>query len=288
MKTVFNSNSQLCHVWANQLQKTGKGSNLFFEDQILYSYGYHYQVATFQRLPNNDLICFVNDNGYSNSTAKHTNHALNAIPDNIKVFIVPFLRDAGKQYFNADRLPEILDKMLINCKNAIYDQLKAKTRFTYFYHASNIYSNIIEICTLFSLPIPQRPENLDKAKEKSDHLRATQKERENKKQIRELEKNKELLNKWLNHDFNGCFYNIPVHLRLSKDGQQIETTKGAKVSKNAALILLNKLKSFANVKGEKIDGFTVLENSSEFVKIGCHVIKWDIINEFAKKTFLIN
>lgn len=283
MKNVFQSNSELCHVWANQLQERGKTENLFFERDALYSYGYHYQVAKFERATNNQLVCFINSNGYSNSTAKHTNHAFNAIPDFIKVFKVPFLIDYGKNHFNPERLPEVIERMLINCKNSINKQLTAISNFSHFYDASSIYSEILDICDLFNLKKPQKPENWDKAKEKADYLRSTQKERDDKKQLQKLEKNKELLNKWLNHDFNGCLYNIPVHLRLSKDGQQIETTKGARVSKNAALLLLNKLKSFANVKGEMIDGFTVIENSTEFVKIGCHLINWTVINEFAKK-----
>jgi len=87
------------------------------------------------------------------------------------------------------------------------------------------------------------------------------------------------LTKWLNHEYNGTLYNIPVHLRVSNDGKLIETTKGAKVQMSEALRLLSKLRNGEDVNGYKIDGFTVIENNADRVKIGCHEISWNIINQ---------
>jgi hypothetical protein len=49
-----------------------------------------------------------------------------------------------------------------------------------------------------------------------------------------------------------------------------------------ALQLLKKLRGSENVKGDQIGGFTVIENNEQAVKIGCHVIGWDVINNFFK------
>jgi predicted MPP superfamily phosphohydrolase len=110
-------------------------------------------------------------------------------------------------------------------------------------------------------------------------LRNTQGERQRAKELKELEKSRDLLAKWLNHEYNGQIYNIPVHLRISRDGKLIETTKGAKVENSLALRLLEKLRKGTDVKGEKINGFTVIENTLDHVKIGCHTISWPIINQ---------
>jgi len=40
------------------------------------------------------------------------------------------------------------------------------------------------------------------------------------------------------------------------------------------------LRKGTDVKGEKINGFTVIENTLDHVKIGCHVITWPVINNF--------
>lgn len=283
MKKVFSSHASLSHAWANQTHEIGKASAMFFEGPVIYSYGYHYEIARFIDAPNGEKVCFINSNGYSNSTGKHTNHVSNAIPKNITKYYVPFEKSCG--YYQKDNkvsienLPAIIENMALNCKNYCFDQLKARTNTSYFRQASSIYSNILEICLLFNLEAPNMPDNYIEAENKYNFLINTQTQRENIKAAKELEKSKELLIKWLNHEFNGQLYNIPVHLRISKDGQFIETTKGAKVEFSKAVELYNKLKRNENLNGYKIDGFTVLENNSEAVRIGCHVINWPIINK---------
>lgn len=282
MKKVFSSHASLSHAWANQTHEIGKASAMFFEGPVIYSWGYHFEIARFIDAPNGEKVCFINSNGYSNSTGKHTNHVANAIPKNITKYYVPFERSGG--YYQKDNkvsienLPAIIENMALNCKNYCFDQLKARTNTSYFRQASSIYSNILEICLLFNLEAPNMPDNYIEAENKYNFLINTQTQRENIKAAKELEKNKELLIKWLNHEHNGQLYNLPVHLRISKDGQFIETTKGAKVEFSKAVELYNRLKRNENLNGYKIDGFTVLENNSEAVRIGCHVINWPIIN----------
>lgn len=284
MRTVFNSNSELAHVWANQLQTEGRTNNMFFNGPVIYSYGTHYEIARFITAPNGQKVCFVNSNGYSSSTAKHTAHVWNAIPDGILVFRVPFIKGVSgywhrqSHFIEINRLDKVIESMLIQCQNLVFNQLKAVSSFHAFFDANNLFNEIQEICSLFGLDIPARPENWDKAKEKADHLRATQGEREKAKELKKLEKDKELLNKWLNHEYHGQLYEIPVHLRLSTDGTKIETTKGAKVETSKALVLLEKLQKHDAV-GEKINGFTVIENTLDHVKIGCHLIAWPVINQ---------
>jgi hypothetical protein len=284
MKTVF-SNSMLCHTWANQLQNFGKGSSMYFEGNTIYSYGSHYEIAQVIEAPNLTKVFFVNSNGYSNTTAKHTNHVWRAIPDNFPVFKIPFkirssyYSGSRTHSFKVEYLTEIINAMLLDVENTLTQQINARTYFGYFSAACQKFDDIVNISELFNLPVPVRPSNFLEAQIKAEHLRETQSIREEKKQSKELQKNLELLAKWLNHEYNGQLYNIPVHLRVSKDGKLIETTKGAKVDFSAALRLLSKLRNSEDVNGYKIDGFTVLENNHKSVKIGCHQIDWQIIND---------
>jgi hypothetical protein len=284
MKKVFSSNSQLAHVWANQLQYEGRASSMFFYGPVIYSYGYHYEIARYIETPNGQKVCFINSNGYSNSTAKHTRHVTHAIPDGIPVFHVPFVRSGWSrdQSISVENLGGIVDVLLVECSNYIFDQLKARTNSYPFNQAAGRYHDIEQICELFGIPVPARPENWETARIKSERLRDTAVERQTAKQQREIEKQKELLEKWLRHEYNGQLYNIPVHLRVSTDGKLVETTKGAKVNIEAALRLLAKLRSNTDVKGEKIDGFTLIENTLDHVKIGCHTISWPVINQLFK------
>ena len=274
MKTVF-SNSQLAHTWANQLQNFGRGSSMYFDGNIIYSYGKHYEIAQVISSPNCTKVYFVNSNGYSNTTAKHTRHVVNAIPNYFPSFNVPFKNNK----FSVEHLPEIIDNMMLQGKNYLTDQINARTNCGYFVAASQLFEDVDLICELFDLPKPKLPDNYLDAQIKAQHLRETQSIRQEKKAAKELEKSIELLNKWLNYEYNGTLYNIPVHLRVSKDGKLIETTKGAKVQLTEALRLLSKLRNNEDVKGYQIDGFTVIENNSDRVKIGCHEISWNIINQ---------
>lgn len=287
MKKVFSSHATLSHAWANELQSEGRTSNMFFKDNIIYSYGHHYEIARLIDSPTGQKVCFINSNGYSNSTAKHTNHVSRAIPQNIVKFYLPFVISYGygqrEQSINIDKLPTIIANMSLSCKNLCFDQLKARTNTGYFRQAASLYSNILEICILFNLDAPTMPDNYIDAENKYNFLINTQTQRDNIKAAKQLEKSKELLTKWINHEFNGQLYNIPVHLRVSKDGKNIETTKGASVEYTRGVELFNKLVNKENVNGHKINGFTLLENNSEAVTIGCHVINWSVINQFFNK-----
>jgi len=55
--------------------KTSKTKSLFYEDNILYSYGYHYPLCI--KLADNKFI--INNSGYSMTTSTHTNHLIRAI-----------------------------------------------------------------------------------------------------------------------------------------------------------------------------------------------------------------
>lgn len=285
MKKVFSSNSELAHVWANQLQNEGRASSMFFYGPIIYSYGYHYEIARYIETPNGTKVCFINSNGYSNSTAKHTRHVTHAIPAGIPVFHVPFVRSSyyygrSSQGISVENISGIVDALLVECKNYIFDQLKARTNSYPYIQAAGKYHDIEQICELFGIPVPARPENFDQARIKSEHLKNTVVERQTAKQQREIEKQKDLLEKWLRHEYNGQLYNIPVHLRVSTDGQLVETTKGARVPITEAKTLLGLLKIGADVKGYDIAGFTLIENTLDHVKIGCHTISWPVINQF--------
>lgn len=74
-KFVLDNNQQVAHYFANEVQAAGKGSNLFFEDNRLYSYGKHFCIA--RRLPSG-VIVFTQDKR-GNSTAKHLAYARQAL-----------------------------------------------------------------------------------------------------------------------------------------------------------------------------------------------------------------
>lgn len=67
----------------------------------------------------------------------------------------------------------------------------------------------------------------------------------------------------------------------AKDGR-VETSQGADVDYKEAKVLYLALKNSKDVLGKEIGRYTVVENTPEHIKIGCHIINKVIVNEFAK------
>ena len=69
-------NTELIDIFLNSYQgNKAKTKSLFFEDNILYSYGYHYPLCI--KLTDHKFI--INNRGYSMTTSTHTNHLIRAI-----------------------------------------------------------------------------------------------------------------------------------------------------------------------------------------------------------------
>ena len=80
---------EITNAWINQSAKKPKSSRMFFENDKLYSYGYHYVIARIDRERN---IVLINNNKSSPTTNRHKNIVENVIEHSascIKVFNVP-------------------------------------------------------------------------------------------------------------------------------------------------------------------------------------------------------
>jgi hypothetical protein len=271
MKTVFNSNSELSHAWANNLSNHGRTKNMFFENDSIYSYGYHFLIAKkFEDLK----LVLINSNGYSSSTSKHVNHVYKSISDEYRILRVPFYQN------KIGNFEEVVKKLSSQIDDYLKQQLNARYNTFGFSQALSLWSTLACFCEIFQLEIPPLPENWDQAKEKFAILISQREQIIEARKQKSIEKQKENLQKWLNRDYNLPLYDLPIYLRYSLDGSIIETSHGAKVSKLEALKLLSKFRSGQDIIGEQIGGFKILSNDSDKIKIGCHVIEWNTINNF--------
>lgn len=77
MKTKLSDNREVAHYWANNAQPEGRGSNFFFRDGRLYSYGAHFCIARILPIAGRRVAVF-NPNKYSVSTSKQQGYARSA------------------------------------------------------------------------------------------------------------------------------------------------------------------------------------------------------------------
>jgi hypothetical protein len=278
MKTVFSNHSEVCHVWANNtdLNAYGRASNIFFEGDAIYSYGRHFILGK-KFFHEGREITFVNSNSYSVSTRKHQTHLRRAV--NGLTFSINF---PNNSCFEIGHLGQVRRDLEDEIKVLIKRQLRAKSSNEYIIDVHRKADLIKELA--FYFPFVVSPinlteiENYEKACLHAQNLANSREQREQAKQAKKVEKEKEYLNQWLNGSWNGQLYNLPVHLRLT--GDNIETSHGAKVPLKESLILLNDIREGEDCKGRKIGSFTVIETTLDYVKIGCHVIQWSVINQF--------
>ena len=83
------NNSQVAHVWANQSRESGEGSNFFFHEESIFSYGHHFEVARLMQTEKGKTISVHTSESYSNSTSQHQSYARQACHGLHEVFTMP-------------------------------------------------------------------------------------------------------------------------------------------------------------------------------------------------------
>jgi hypothetical protein len=271
MKTVF-SNRELTHVYAQQSQHYGRSANMFFEGTELYSYGKHYLLAEF--IDNETVL--INDTGYSHTTSKHISLVISATSHKRQFFITE--TDLAEVYNTITSYLQKLPKARVNKEYYLKVILK-------LFKSLNEYLEYTETKTKVSkLPkykeiktIVQRLET-----EKESILKEVAEINKRKAQ-REKEKQKEQISLWRNYEIryiNKLSQNL---LRLSLDKKQIETSGGVNIETKKAKVLYKLIEAGKDIKGFKLDYYTVIGIKDNILKIGCHNIPLQEVRTIGKQ-----
>lgn len=285
MKKIF-SNSELVHTFAQQEQQEGRTSTsgMFFHNQKIYSYGYHYLLA--EILPNNVIL--INDSGYSNSTAKHINLITNATRQ-------------YKQYFFNDICFNNVYNSITNASKSIVKAIKKEryaneiiSKFESFTDFLNEFDKAIihgyreyhlqeKKLFLKDEKYKEIKKIYNKIAKDKDLFIEQAKERELKAKVKAEKEHKELLKKFFAYEINTITKKVNEDfLRLSLDKTQIETTQGVKVSIKEAKNLYLMIEQGKEIKGLKIDNYVVISLNGT-LKIGCHHINTKNMHEIGKQ-----
>jgi hypothetical protein len=266
MKTRFSNSAECIHAFAQQNQPNGRSSNVFFEKTLCYSYGYHYVLAEFVKNSKGKEAVIINDSGYSNTTAKH-----------IRIMI-----DATGHYTQFYTRHTDTKRVLINLELLIEKFIKARRPEIYINEANKIFAGYSDYMKWTG------KKSDDHAKIVRAYKAFTTKEATNYfakkaayiKRIEAAELKKRIMK--YNKDL-AEFYNYELSyiskpdpsytdkVRLSKNGESVETSQGVTVTRKSAKLLYTLIKSGRDVKGHNIDGYTVISING-CLKIGCHNI----------------
>ena len=289
-KTVYPTN-EIPHLWAHKTQSEARSPqrNLYFENEKIFSYGRHYEIARHVTTKHGNAILF-NCESNSVTTNSHRSLVRSSIPSTVPIFTVPEL--TGNSVSSRMHM-----KSLAYYNREIESHLltaaRAKSSYNKEWHhqlASEITRERNDYVKFFSLrnkplkPVPaldSKELEVMKAKEKARVKVETAKAKQ--AQAERLERAAQAIKNWrTGGDSFGIPYDAPTMLRVN--GSELETSRGARIPMShakRALVLIQAVVErgedwIANghtchVGHYKIDRI----EANGTIKAGCHVILRD-------------
>lgn len=295
------NNSEVAHAWANKTGKQRRGSNLFYEDDTIYSYGYHFAIATHVA----GVVLFNGSRYYSNSTSGHQCHVRRAC-SHLTVFDVPHVRPV---FGNTETMHR---RNMDSYRKQIEEEVgRARRARTYTRHHVEDSEGLADEWKRYAkhfklgrtyaekllIPEPERQELLDKSDERrridearraenhAEHMRLLE-ERRVRQEAEEVEK----LERWMaGEDVGRTFYTKRIRLRV-KDNK-VETSHGASVPREEArgLYVLSRRwrdsgkwwKAGPESTILRVGDFQVSAVNEAGIVVGCHRMDWEEIDRLA-------
>jgi len=274
MRTVLRNTDEVIHVFAQQTQSEGRNQsgNIFFYNNKIYSYGYHYLLGEFI----DKYTILINDKGYSFTTSKH----------------IYSLIDATRQYkrFNVTETDLVLVHAEIN--ETLSKIPKARTnkaiylkRILYLFERLNEYLIYTKTKTKVSKLKEYKQINkiVQRLETDKEQILLEVAEMQKAKEKRQQEKNKENIKLWRSHEKHYLHGLKNSFLRLSKDCTNVETSGGVKIEVKKAKVLYKLIEAGKDIKGFKLDYYTVIGIKDNILKIGCHNIPLQEVNTIGKQ-----
>lgn len=275
MKKVFSSNADCIHAFAQRNQDEGRTSNhnVYFYGDKIYSYGSHYLMGEFI---NDGEAIIINDEGYSNSTARHIGILWGATSQYKQISrrrtdldIVHNTVISHKKSLANARKPELYITPILSLWESLNEYLqysKAKK-----YKSNKKYKEIKAIVTALN----NNPEDYkEKIKLASQKLAKAQKRKD-------AIKLKEKLSKFNSYEIDFFRVGDEDYLRLSEDGDKVETSQRVSVKRENAKLLYKMIERGIDIQGERIEHYRVTSINGT-LKIGCHSINIDSVHKVGK------
>jgi hypothetical protein len=281
MKTVFSNKHDLAHAYAHATAPRGRSNAIFFERDIIYSYGHHFPIAAKH---DGKLIFTTRD--YSNSTAKHKSVVLSACSQYERIYCFnpesAIKGDHAPNIDNFEKRAEIIAGKLTRArKPEIYLNQIAQERAALEKYAEH-----------FNVDLSQYALNFINIKATGEQIAAAEKreqiakEQEQKRQAKLLKERKEQIKKFRAFKTDYVYSRIDRDfLRVNTEKNRIETSQRVEIPLEAARRLYSWIKQTAECLdgcGQTLLNYNVTELTRKYVKIGCHTIYRDEITRVAK------
>jgi hypothetical protein len=273
MKTVFSNSHDVVHAFAQRNQPNGKSSNIFFYENKIYSYGYHYLLGEFI----DEKTILINDEGYSVTTAKHISYLIGGTRQYKQFFTM-----SCDIYHVHSRVLSLKDKLAtarkpFNYINQILSLWESLNEFINYTNNKNIFKDVRykEIKSIVKY-IQSKPEDYQKK------LSDEKKKKEISDKRKEEKRIKDTLSKWYKYEIDSFRIGDKDFIRLSKDELNVETSQNVKVCVDDARTLYQLICKGIDIKGYKIGNY-VINSINGTLKVGCHNIDIESVHKVGKQ-----
>lgn len=303
---AHNGASTVAHNWANELtvnyKKDHTAGSLFFEGRIIYSYGYHFPIATICVGKNGKKAVLFTTRGYSNTTARHIAVVRQACSQYELIYCQdPKAAMSGTHTGNLQAFEQVAKANLIPLAKAkkpelylndIAAQKELATKYAEFFGIEKSKEfkalNYIHIVTKEGGKVASEKD--ERARVKADKERQ---ERLAAQHVIDLAKEAEQIKKFraFKNGYERVWSNASgfSYLRFNKETNRVETSQKVeipvKIAERAFKWVLATIKA-GGCDGEcgyKILDFEVREVTAQQVRIGCHLLSIGEINKLAKQ-----
>ena len=278
MKTVFTSSNDVMHLFAQRTQNNARTNSAFFEGNKVYSYGYHYLLGEFIENKKSDQAIMINNTGYSVTTSKQISELTGATRQ-------------YKQFFKTETdLTIVLHEVESNFKKLV----SARKKELYILPCQRLFEKLNEFLIWsnnLNLKKDVRYKSIVKVMKiinGGDLVNYLEKEKiriakeAKKADLKKAKEENELIEKFENYKMSRIYGLNEDHVRLSIDGESIETSQGVSVPVREAKVLYSLIAAKKDIKGFKISNYTVISING-VLTIGCHRININSLHKVGAK-----
>jgi hypothetical protein len=272
------SNSEVAHRFATGIGERCTGSHMFFEVNVIYSYGYHFPMA----IKWNGYVLY-NDDSYSVSTSKHQGYVLGACSH------MDIVHCASLDHFDTwDKKPTkgFIGRNLKLWLDEVGELTKkmalARKPEKWMAEILRVVDRVERFCKVFGEDVPENlfkyndEEYVEKAREFAKLELKEERERQKAREAEEIQKF---------HEFKKSWVNLPYQIvRYREDKNRFETSKGVEIPYEIGKRFYEKLRDGELKVWDKVLHYTVT-SVGETVKIGCHTFKKSYLLDYGKKMF---
>jgi hypothetical protein len=275
------NHNAVAHAWAHQTGKSRKGFNMFYDGATIYSYGYHFPIATLMHTAQSEPVALFTSEGYSVSTAKHKTVTRRAIPSLYRVFYVPHVKPNNGPY-PAAQMHAANHADILRQAAELYDRATRARIYgpSHLEQADRLVDEANAYNAAFELGLPEAEKGLAEARERIAEQQARAREAEARKAAEREAREADAISKWqAGEDV------YPPHTRTPRvrvKGDMLETSWGVTVPLSEALPLFRKAQRCITIGTDwtpaeddqrKVGPYPIRGITKDgTITVGCHII----------------